>query len=359
MYKKTTATIKMNHIRADVMRCAWVLAQEAAEKHGGAAWQYVGGCMRKAWDKIKRAMYRVNDVAMLSSFIAHFAKVYWDKETDTLTTEQVLECLEADNYTPARRYHCYCTEGYAIANLLAYLVKAGKKSGYLDIREPEDIRRKMISDGIGTAEHEQNMKNACDDAASVHGFQGYSWSASYISSWEKRILDSFRHTSAKDASKKCYDAIEVLFETYDITKRERSYLEDTVDYAAELARKEYLVRAAQQVEEQVQEEVNEVSDWIEEAVKLGAKRWTKGAHDRLYLREMARTICCVDIGYYKTGNISHFSINGESHSNAEGGRFMAWNAYYDINAGRLVNPRGNCKWAEEACEAKIKELRGE
>ena len=76
----------------------------------------------------------------------------------------------------------------------------------------------------------------------------------------------------------------------------------------------------------------EVKDRIEELEAMGFRRWQKGNMDRLYLNyENAG----VEIGFYKTGNVSWVHIDGDSVSNAEGRRIMASKTYIDVNTGIL------------------------
>lgn len=64
----------------------------------------------------------------------------------------------------------------------------------------------------------------------------------------------------------------------------------------------------------------------------GVKRWSKGGHDRLYIKA---TSIGADLDYYKSGNISSAYWFGEKVSNADGGRLRWANIYIDAKTGKL------------------------
>ena len=66
----------------------------------------------------------------------------------------------------------------------------------------------------------------------------------------------------------------------------------------------------------------------------GFKRWQKGTFDRLYVNASVLGLECT---YYKTGNISSATFNGEHISNSEGYRLKAAKTYVDINKGTIVS----------------------
>lgn len=68
---------------------------------------------------------------------------------------------------------------------------------------------------------------------------------------------------------------------------------------------------------------------LEEA---GAKRWTKGGYDRLYINA---TSIGAEISYYKTGNVSSARWMGENVSNADGRRLLGSKIYIDVKTGKL------------------------
>lgn len=70
-----------------------------------------------------------------------------------------------------------------------------------------------------------------------------------------------------------------------------------------------------------------IMDNIEELEKMGFKRWQKNGMDRLYINATALGLCCT---YYKTGNISSASFDGESISNSEGYRMKNAKTYIDL-----------------------------
>ena len=59
----------------------------------------------------------------------------------------------------------------------------------------------------------------------------------------------------------------------------------------------------------------------------GGKRWQKSNCDRFYFSPVK--VANLDVEYYKTGNISHASINGQAVSNSEGCRIKESKVYFD------------------------------
>lgn len=64
----------------------------------------------------------------------------------------------------------------------------------------------------------------------------------------------------------------------------------------------------------------------------GAKRWTKGAMDRLYINA---ELIGLDVSYYKTGNVSNATWQGKTVSNADGRRLHYSKIWIDIRDGSL------------------------
>lgn len=71
---------------------------------------------------------------------------------------------------------------------------------------------------------------------------------------------------------------------------------------------------------------------IKELEAKGFKRWTKGAIDRLYINAAQLGLEC---DYYKSGNISAATFNGERISNSQAYRYQAAKTYIDIKTGKL------------------------
>ena len=72
--------------------------------------------------------------------------------------------------------------------------------------------------------------------------------------------------------------------------------------------------------------------------EMGASRWTKNDHDRLYLNEAAFYLIGLEVKRYNTGNISSASLNGSDISNSEAKRILAalGNPYINLKTGRLA-----------------------
>ena len=73
---------------------------------------------------------------------------------------------------------------------------------------------------------------------------------------------------------------------------------------------------------------------IPDLEKLGFKRWTKGNMDRMYIN--ARDLG-LDLSYYKTGNISGATLDGEHISNSFGRDLKAAKTYIDLNRALIVS----------------------
>ena len=84
------------------------------------------------------------------------------------------------------------------------------------------------------------------------------------------------------------------------------------------------------------------SEKIEKLEKLGAKRWTKGNYDRLYI---SAKVLGLDCDYYKTGNVKDAAFRGDSISNCEARRLMYAKTYIDIAAGTLHSDNDKLKAA--------------
>ena len=81
---------------------------------------------------------------------------------------------------------------------------------------------------------------------------------------------------------------------------------------------------------------------VEALEKLGAKRWTKGSYDRLYIGAKVLGLEC---SYYKTGNVKDATFRGDSISNCEARRLMYAKTYIDIATGTLYSDNDKLKAA--------------
>lgn len=70
--------------------------------------------------------------------------------------------------------------------------------------------------------------------------------------------------------------------------------------------------------------------------------WEKYGKRRVYFNQNALLdLCNVEIGYYKTGNVSGCSVDGTYTSNADGRRWLASTdgVYYDLDRKGFYGPR--------------------
>lgn len=76
---------------------------------------------------------------------------------------------------------------------------------------------------------------------------------------------------------------------------------------------------------------------IKKLESKGFKRWTKGEHDRLYANAESFGL---EVDYYKSGNISYATLNGEKISNTSAyGIKRKTSIYIDVNDGKLYTSR--------------------
>lgn len=74
---------------------------------------------------------------------------------------------------------------------------------------------------------------------------------------------------------------------------------------------------------------------IEALEKKGFSRWSKGNMDRLYFN--IQKSGHMDVDYYKTGNISYASVDGEEISHRFAGQILSVKCFIDLNNdNRLV-----------------------
>lgn len=91
-------------------------------------------------------------------------------------------------------------------------------------------------------------------------------------------------------------------------------------------------------------------DKIKALEDVGFKRWQKGNFDRLYINAGALGLVC---SYYKTGNISDATFNGEQISNSEARRMRATKTFLDVKTWALYSGNDSLKEAAEELVAKV------
>ena len=73
---------------------------------------------------------------------------------------------------------------------------------------------------------------------------------------------------------------------------------------------------------------------IKELEEKGFKRWIKGNLDRLYINAAQLGLVC---SYYKTGNVSSATFNGNSISNCEARRMKGSKTFIDVKTGKVYS----------------------
>lgn len=87
---------------------------------------------------------------------------------------------------------------------------------------------------------------------------------------------------------------------------------------------------------------------IEKAIEAGARRWTKGEHDRLYVKPELLGLSCE---YYKTGNVKSATWKGLGTSNGSATRILAASIWYDIKADKIYIKNPPKDYKEDLLEA--------
>lgn len=72
---------------------------------------------------------------------------------------------------------------------------------------------------------------------------------------------------------------------------------------------------------------------INDLIDMGAKRWTKGDHDRLYI---TAEILGLEYESYSTGNVRYAEFKGEQISNSLAREMLASKCYIDLTTGEIV-----------------------
>ena len=219
--------VSMNEIRSDVMRYAWSLAEKAAAKHGGKPSQYVGGCMRKAWDRVKAKYYRVCDNGQVANFVAIVASIFRMNKTRVLGWREIRNALYRNGYLPEYGWEMSYLEGVALGVVTRYICKITKDAD-LQIMEPLDIRQKVIPSGI-VNENRTALNVMCDHAAECYGYTGYSWTSNYISHCERTIYEMYR-VGRNQGYNLVSTYIAKLFDNNYILKGEKWCLEGTQEH---------------------------------------------------------------------------------------------------------------------------------
>ena len=75
---------------------------------------------------------------------------------------------------------------------------------------------------------------------------------------------------------------------------------------------------------------------IETMTAIGGRCWQKNGMDRVYLNDF-ETVPGLELDHYKSGNISYAALDGETISNAEGGRLSTAvdKVYFDAADGKV------------------------
>ena len=90
---------------------------------------------------------------------------------------------------------------------------------------------------------------------------------------------------------------------------------------------------------------------IEAYEAAGAKRWTIGEYDRLYISIELLGLKC---WYYNSGNVSSAEWCGDEISNANARRILASKVYVDVSTGQL-HVNADVRWQDDI-ESKAREF---
>lgn len=100
---------------------------------------------------------------------------------------------------------------------------------------------------------------------------------------------------------------------------------------------------------------------IRELEVKGAKRWSKGSHDRLYLNRAGNYLANIKVEYNKKGKWQNPTLDGEYLSNRGYGKVtnQIYNAYIDLKTGILelyVNYNDDAELAERVILSNLAKL---
>lgn len=219
--------VSMKDVRKDVMQYAWYLAQKAANKFGGKAHEYVTGCVKKAWRQVKAKYYRVCAKIQLANYLTVITDVYHrTNNTRVLTWAFIRGELHEQGYLP-EKHTMSMLEGYAVGYAMQYICKVNANAD-LQIREPLDIRKRVIFDSISN-ENRVALAGVCDNAAMCYGYEGYSWTNTFLSHCESTINEMF--TTGKECGYDMTgDYIEKLYAESYVNDSEMRHLFDYRTY---------------------------------------------------------------------------------------------------------------------------------
>lgn len=77
---------------------------------------------------------------------------------------------------------------------------------------------------------------------------------------------------------------------------------------------------------------------IDKLMEMGARRWTKGEKDRLYLNAAGAPMAGLEISRYRSGSVSSARLDGETITNARGSLLVAMveRGYIDLTTDKVV-----------------------
>jgi hypothetical protein len=80
---------------------------------------------------------------------------------------------------------------------------------------------------------------------------------------------------------------------------------------------------------------------ISNLIKLGGREWKTDKHYRIYFNDIKKRyfeLIKLEVGYYKTGNVSWATVNGNGISNSTAREILnsvIGKLYYDVRAGKF------------------------
>ena len=113
--------------------------------------------------------------------------------------------------------------------------------------------------------------------------------------------------------------------------------------------REYIAEAMKMAWAETRSAVDE--NVVNSLIARGAKRWSKGGHDRLYLNRAGNDLANIKLEYNKKGKWQNPTLDGEYLSNRGYGKVsnQIYNAYIDLKTGILeldVNYNDDARLAE-------------
>ena len=342
-------------VRRWVMKTAWQIIRNAAEQAGDKPGCYSKSvAIEEAWAMLNAEVEAPENGAVVYMMQRECKDgAEWEQALEPVTAGDVYDFDDIVDMALALGYHTM--RNSTLTGITAAAPKTEYKAMVYDRNDEGKTRlwhtyhhndtelASLIIRYRGGEFDEKRLKAAHDELYKQHAH----WLRVVI---DTRLSEAETEKEIEDAYKPLMDVLTNLIEEGMMPKK---------TYPVH----HYIVQQQQERIRAMREELRKShdADWISECIKLGAKRWTKGGHDRLYIDGMIYEVCDFKVSRYGTGNISSATLHGEDISNANAGRLTNMSAYIDLKTGKMYSQyvtRQICEECLGEIMAKIAELKG-